>query len=104
MRSLSNRLAHVERPEQRVAIHWNKISITPPSHDPVVRTSPHREIETEIQEGVREGGGLHQSGSETLCVPGKTVTHGDEGGYGEEASQHPRWDSERDLWREGGER
>ena len=69
--SPSNRLAHVERPEQRVTIHWNKLSTTPPSQDPAVRTSSHRVIETDVHECVGKGGGLRRSGSETGCAPGE---------------------------------
>ena len=58
VRSLANRLAHVERSEQRVAVHWDKISTTPPSQDPAVRTSSHRVIETDVHECVGKGGGL----------------------------------------------
>jgi len=71
MRPPSNHPAHVERPEQRVTIYWNKMSTTPSSHDPVVRTSAHREIETEVQESVGKGGGLHRSGSEIGRAPGE---------------------------------
>jgi len=103
MRSPANRLAHVERPEQRVTIHWKKISTAPSPHDQTVRTSAHHEIETNVQESVGKDGRLHRSGSETLRAPGQIVAHGNKGANGEEAGQHSRLDSDHDLWREGGE-
>ena len=65
----TNSPTHVERRKQRVAVHWNKISMTPSSHDPIVRTSAHQEIETDVHESVRESGGLHGSESKTSCEP-----------------------------------
>ena len=53
MRSPTNGLADVERCEQRVAIHYNELSIVPSSHDPVVLTSTQQEIEGDVYESVR---------------------------------------------------
>ena len=65
--SPANRPANVEGREQRVAIHCNKMSATPPSHDPTVRTSAHQEIEADVHESVGEDRGLRDSRSEALC-------------------------------------
>ena len=100
MRPPANYVAHVERREQRVTIYWNKISTTPPSHDRAIRTSAHREIKTDVHESVRKGGGLHGP-DQKQHGPGQTVAHGNERAYGTKASQHPRLNSERDLWRAG---
>jgi len=92
-------LADVERREQRVAVHCNKISTAPPSLDPFIRTSAQYEIETYVYESVRRDGDLYWSRSETLGASEQMMTHGNQGGYGTEACQHPRLNSEHDLWR-----
>jgi len=99
LRSLANCPADVERREQRVAIHWNKISTAPPSHGPVIRTPTHEEIEADVYESVRQDGDLYRSRSETPLRNWKMGTHRNKGGYGAEAGQHPRLNRERDLWR-----
>jgi len=60
VRPITNRLAHVERREQRVAIYWGEISPTLSLRDPTLRTSAHQEIESDIYEGVGRDGGLHR--------------------------------------------
>ena len=49
----ANRLADIERREQRVAVHWNKMSTTSSSCGPGARTSAKQEIETDVNESVR---------------------------------------------------
>lgn len=99
MPSPANCLADVERREQRVAIYCNKISAAPSSLDPFVRTSAQYEIETYVCETVRRDEGLYWSGSERLGASEQMMTHRYKGGYGTEAGQHPRLNSERDLRR-----
>jgi hypothetical protein len=100
--SPTNCHADVERRKERVAIHLNKISTTPPSRDQFIRTSANQEIEKYVHEGARRGEDLYRSRLETLCVSGR-VAHGNKGCYGTEAGQHPRLNRERDLWRGGGD-
>ena len=69
LRSLANCPTDVERPEQRVAIHWNEVSAYPISY-PVVRTPSHEEIEANVYESVRQDGDLDRSRSGYYVYPG----------------------------------
>lgn len=93
--SPTNGLAEAKCRGQRVAIY--KLSTTPSSHIPVVRTLTQQGIETGVYESMRLIEDLYRLRSRTSFASGKMTTHENKGPCGPETGKHPRVDRERDL-------